>query len=77
MQVGSLVITSSDLSDRVNVFLAPIVAQQSFWVCNGTYGIILEIGDPKNGTYYGEVLVVFDNGKYGWVPRVHLSKVVL
>lgn len=73
MQVGSLVITASDLAEKVNVFLEPIVAQNSFWVKNGTYGIVLEIGDPKNGTYYGEVFVVFDNGKHGWAPRVHLS----
>jgi len=77
MQVGSLVVTASDLSERVNVFLEPIVAQHSFWVYNGTYGIVLEIGDPKNGTYYGELYVVFDTGKHGWVPRVHLSEVGL
>lgn len=77
MRVGSLVVTSSDLSEKVNVFLEPIVAQNSFWVKNGTYGIVLEIGDPKNGTYYGEVLVVFDNGKRGWAPRVHLCNIDL
>lgn len=75
MQVGSLVVTASDLSDKVNVFVEPIAAQHSFWAYNGTYGIVLEIGDPKNGTYYGELLVLFDTGKNGWVPRVHLRAV--
>lgn len=77
MQVGSLVVAASDLSQKVNVFLEPIVARHSFWVYNGTYGIVIELGDPKNGTYYGEVFVVFDNGKHGWIPRVHLSTVNL
>jgi hypothetical protein len=77
MQVGSLIITASDLSDKVNVFMQPIAAQDSFWVYNGTYGIVLEVGDPKYGTYYGELLVLFHNGKYGWTPRVHLQEIEL
>jgi|LakMenEpi03Aug12_release.lakeMendotaPanAssembly.Ray.scaffolds.fasta_scaffold4397442_1 hypothetical protein len=77
MQVGSLVITASDLSEKVNVFIEPIAALNSFFVFNGTYGIIIEIGNPENGTYYGEVYMLFDNGKHGWVPRVHLKLIAL
>ena len=75
MKVGSLVSTACQLSDKANVFAEPIVANDSYWLPNGKMGIILEVGDPRNGTYYGEVRVLFQDGRLGWIARVHLELV--
>jgi hypothetical protein len=68
-----LVSTASSLSDKANVFNTPVVAQGSFWISNGKLGIVVDVGDPKNGTYCGEVLVLFEDGRTGWVAKVHLE----
>lgn len=73
MKVGTLVSTASSLSDKANVFNTPVVAQGSFWMSNGKLGIVIDVGDPRNGTYYGEVRVLFEDGRTGWVAKVHLE----
>ena len=74
MKVGSLVIvdSSTGISTKVNVYPQPVATKNCFFVYIGTYGIILEIGAPKSGTFFGEVLVMFDNGKHGWISQIYL-----
>ena len=77
MRAGDLVEVSCDLATRGRVYVNPIAAADSFEAPNGTLGIVIEMGDPRRGTYVGEARVLFADARIGWIPTVHLESLDL
>jgi hypothetical protein len=76
MHVGSLILVENMLGQAVNVYSSPKSAEGIFFVENGEFGIVVEVGTPANGTYYGEILVIFTMGKIGWIARCHVKELM-
>lgn len=78
MLVGDFIIVDGDPWHHVIAYPGPKSAANVFPVPRGVLGIVLRVGDPSEGTYFGEVYVVLSNsGKTAWIPAVHLKTLEL
>lgn len=73
VSVGALVEVDGDPWKHVIAYPGPKSAADVFPVLRGTVGVVLRVGDPGEGTYYGEAYVLLaDTGRSAWIPAVHL-----
>lgn len=71
--VGDLVAVDGDPWKHVIAYPGPKSAADVFPVRRGVMGVVLRVGDPNDGSYYGEAYVLLaDTGRSAWIPAVHL-----
>lgn len=76
--VGDLVSVDGDPWKHAIAYPGPKSAACVFPVLRGVLGIVLRVGDPSEGTYFGEAYVLLaDTGRSAWIPAVHLRRLEL
>lgn len=76
--VGDLVVVDGDPWKHVIAYPGPKSAANVFPVPRGVMGVVLRVGDPGEGTYYGEAYVLLAHtGQSAWIPAVHLRRLEL